>query len=768
MNTFVQQVFEILTTAPGSLIYHLILVFSIAAALQVTITAHGNRQVKSRLLTGLGVLLAGQILLFIISGLVWQGVLNSRSILPPLDRILSALSLTWIIWMWVFPLPRRVPDVIHAVLNLVILLLALFTFTAWNAQSPLTPFNLSLFDIGWNAFLLLMAIIGIVALAIAHPAGWGLPLAMLLLSIAGSAYHLGWMPPEGDFAPAIRIAAICAYPLLPGLALILQSAGQPSPFAIQPAEQSNGFIERRRYNAEPRAFYAWLQLAVEENPQKVYPALTHAVAQSMLSDLCLFIVPSPSTRDLVIQSGWDLIRDEAIQTNYILEQTSLPAITNALQRGRSITLDPTSHTNLDLTTLNQALGLAQIHSLLFIPINAPQKALGGIALLSIYSKRDWSAEDQSYLLTAVDGIARLIHRTESIANQTNSQQAWLEEVNRLKAELEQLQAEKAAGQPEGLLSQSSAQMEDLLALHNESQSLIAELRLENQDLQTQVQQLQATAAANLDERSLQQIAELKDRLSIAQSTIKDLQRQQTEQPSGGALPARQLEKLSQVLTSVIGYTDLLLSETTGALSALQQNFLERIRTATAQMKELLETHTPTQGAAPAATVNITDLIDEAVMEMRPHLREKDLNLRVDLPLELPLLHTDPEAFRQVVVNLLKNAVLVSSQEGNINLVARVDLQAERPSLLIQITDFGGGIPARELSRVFSRPLNGDPSEIEGVGENGAGLAIAKTLVEANAGRIWVESQPNVSTTFYVLMPFNAAPETSPLTPTGEL
>ncbi len=157
-------------------------------------------------------------------------------------------------------------------------------------------------------------------------------------------------------------------------------------------------------------------------------------------------------------------------------------------------------------------------------------------MLSIYSNRDWSAEDQSYLLTAVEGIARLIHRTESINNQTASQQNWLEEVNRLNAELEQLQAEKAASQPEGLLSQSSAQMEDLLALHNESQSLIAELRLENQDLQTQVQQLQASAAANLDERSLHQIAELKDRLSIAQSTIEDLQRQQTEQPSGGALP----------------------------------------------------------------------------------------------------------------------------------------------------------------------------------------------------------------------------------------
>jgi signal transduction histidine kinase len=94
------------------------------------------------------------------------------------------------------------------------------------------------------------------------------------------------------------------------------------------------------------------------------------------------------------------------------------------------------------------------------------------------------------------------------------------------------------------------------------------------------------------------------------------------------------------------------------------------------MKELLETHAPTQGSAAAiAAVDITDLIDEAVMEMRPHLREKDLNLRVDLPLELPPLHTDPDAFSTGGGQPAKNAVLVSRQEGNINLVARVDLQA---------------------------------------------------------------------------------------------
>ena len=66
--------------------------------------------------------------------------------------------------------------------------------------------------------------------------------------------------------------------------------------------------------------------------------------------------------------------------------------------------------------------------------------------------------------------------------------------------------------------------------------------------------------------------------------------------------------------------------------------------------------------------------------------------------------------------------------------------ADQPHFLIQITDSGGGISMDDLPRVFSRTYLEDHPEINGLGDQGVGLSIAKTLTEAHQGRIWVESE----------------------------
>ena len=65
----------------------------------------------------------------------------------------------------------------------------------------------------------------------------------------------------------------------------------------------------------------------------------------------------------------------------------------------------------------------------------------------------------------------------------------------------------------------------------------------------------------------------------------------------------------------------------------------------------------------------------------------------------------------------------------------------------QVTDSGGGIPAEDLPRVFTRLYRADNVLIQGVGDTGVGLSIAKTLTEAQKGRIWVETKPGVGSTF---------------------
>lgn len=73
-------------------------------------------------------------------------------------------------------------------------------------------------------------------------------------------------------------------------------------------------------------------------------------------------------------------------------------------------------------------------------------------------------------------------------------------------------------------------------------------------------------------------------------------------------------------------------------------------------------------------------------------------------------------------------------------------------ILLQVRDSGGGIAEEDLPRVFTRLYRAENVLIQGVGDTGVGLSLAKTLTEANGGRIWVQSEPGVGATFSVLLP----------------
>lgn len=73
---------------------------------------------------------------------------------------------------------------------------------------------------------------------------------------------------------------------------------------------------------------------------------------------------------------------------------------------------------------------------------------------------------------------------------------------------------------------------------------------------------------------------------------------------------------------------------------------------------------------------------------------------------------------------------------------------------MQVTDSGGGVAVEDLPRVFLRRFRAELPLIQGLADNGLGLSIARTLVEAHRGRIWVESKPGQTTTFSVLLPVN--------------
>src|SRR5690606_25852104 len=114
---------------------------------------------------------------------------------------------------------------------------------------------------------------------------------------------------------------------------------------------------------------------------------------------------------------------------------------------------------------------------------------------------------------------------------------------------------------------------------------------------------------------------------------------------------------------------------------------------------------------------------------------------------LPLLDVDRTRIRQVLLNLLNNA-LRFTEEGGVCLGA----EQQGDEVMIWVCDTGPGIPAGKLSHIFEEFYQVDLSLRSSNGGAGLGLAISRRFVEAHDGRIWAESEVGVGTTFYVALP----------------
>ncbi|HSQ39937.1 MAG TPA: hypothetical protein VLM78_07230, partial [Anaerolineales bacterium] len=207
------QMFDLFTQPTGSVIYHLVLVFSIVSALQSAVfhlRASGFPQAR-RTVFGLSFLLSAQVALFILSALGNEGLINLSLFLPPVDRALTLFALVWMIWLWTFPEPSRASDAATALVSL--LVAAAFALSlVYYAQTPTIPYNLTTFDSYWQIGSLAIAAFGLFLLIVRRPNGWGNGMAIFLLAFAGHLLHLIVGRTDGDFPGAVRLAYMAAYP----------------------------------------------------------------------------------------------------------------------------------------------------------------------------------------------------------------------------------------------------------------------------------------------------------------------------------------------------------------------------------------------------------------------------------------------------------------------------------------------------------------------------------------------------------------------------
>lgn len=771
-----------LANPPGNLIYILAVAFTLIGSLQGAISqwrTSGYPQAR-RLIIGLVVLLAIQLVLFIFSGLMEQIFIQTRSLLPVFDRAALLLSLVWIIWVWAFPEPSRSGDAATILLSLVVLAAGVFGAVALaNASSELGQFNVSPQAFFWNLGGILILVLGLVLIIRRKPASWGTGLVLLALVLVGFVWEAISPLPTGDFSGIIRFFTLAGFPLLLTLPNRFSGMESPAPYRrVVPATAADGeqakqapIRERRRYSTDPKTLQSLLSLAAQTDPTRVNQFIVRSVAQAMLADLCFLIYIGEDKNSLVIASGYDLIREESLEGG-ILNKESMPMLSNAILRGKLLKM-PASTTSADIKGLVAMLSLSNPGNLLNVPVVSNKNILGSILVLSPYSNRVWNDDDQKILANIIISIVQIIERSrqsQSVQNDRENAQVLASAANEhalnvntanlaLAAELEQVkdqlaQAMAEAGRHKALVEQS------------------------NQALSSREQELAASQAANLEltaagdskaqlqselNQTLAEMARLQNQLAQSNDRLLALEKKRT-----GIISTEQTEviasisqELRQPMSSIIGYADLLLGESVGILGALQRKFIERIRTSTERIgslvDDLIQITTIETGlnTVKSEAVDLNMIIDNAMAYTSSQMREKNITLRIDIPDNLKPIEGDRDALQQILIHLLQNAGLATPVEGSIALRVRSQEEDGLEHVLIQVTDLGGGIPQEDLPRVFSRLYRAENALIQGVGDTGVGLSIAKALTDAQGGRIWVETEMGRGSTFSVSLPIKA-------------
>jgi len=216
--------------------------------------------------------------------------------------------------------------------------------------------------------------------------------------------------------------------------------------------------------------------------------------------------------------------------------------------------------------------------------------------------------------------------------------------------------------------------------------------------------------------------------------------------------------LRSPLTSVIGYTELIARA--GSLNDIQQDFLKRIQESvqhiTTLMNDLLELGSIEAGLDTRREwVQLDGLLHYTLDMLQGQIKTKHIKVQTDIADKLPALRANPVRLRQVLDNVVGNAIKYSNQDGEVD----ISIKSEGDQIILQVSDNGPGIPSQDQARIFDKFYRGrNMDKREG---SGLGLAIVKSIIDAHQGRIWVESNLGQGSTFFIVLPVN-----SPTIPAG--
>lgn len=208
--------------------------------------------------------------------------------------------------------------------------------------------------------------------------------------------------------------------------------------------------------------------------------------------------------------------------------------------------------------------------------------------------------------------------------------------------------------------------------------------------------------------------------------------------------------LRSPLTAIMGYVELL--DRVGPLNEQQKQFVKHVQNSaqniTTLVNDLLDLGRIEAGFdARKDEVSLEQILQFTADNLGRQIIDKKLDFRVQVEPDIPILRGNPIRLRQMVDNLLVNAVKYTPEGGKVN----IHLRREDSQVIFEVADTGVGIPPTDQPHIFEKFYRAS-NVPKGTQGTGLGLAIVRSIVENHQGRIWVESNEGRGTKFVVVLP----------------
>ena len=275
--------------------------------------------------------------------------------------------------------------------------------------------------------------------------------------------------------------------------------------------------------------------------------------------------------------------------------------------------------------------------------------------------------------------------------------------------------------------------------------------------------LEMLEADPIDEETIEFLTRLSDHASIAIANADLYSQVQSANIAKSEFVSFVSHELKNPMTSIKGYTDLLLAKAVGPVTEAQDNFLNTIRSNVERMNVLVSDLSDVSRIEAGrlrldfAKLDLKKLMDEVIRSQSALVERKEQQLLIEIEENLPPIWADRYRVVQIITNLISNANKYTGQNGIVTFTAEQspniwDAEGAPNVVHISVKDNGMGISAEDQAMIFQKFFRTESAKSSDMPGTGLGLNITKNLVEMQGGTIWFESALGEGTTFHVTFP----------------